>query len=254
MYNAHMDEQRETQLLWIGFGGLAPLFVAMVLVGVRGAMQNTNVALILVIIVVVAAVGGGRGAGTFAAAVAALSFDFFHTRPYLQLDMASRGDVETTVSLLIVGLIVAAVAATQFRTRSSGEIRRIYRVAELAARGEEASDVIMAAQAELSGLLHLRDCRFEAPPFAGSLDRLERNGATTERRHLFRKSGIELPENGVELPVLGRGHVVGRFILTPLPGIGVSLEERVVAVAVSDLVGALLADARPMNGSRRPSG
>ena len=241
-----MDDQRETELLWLGIGGLAPLVVAMALVSLRGSMLNTNVALILVTIVVMAAVGGGRPAGALAAVVAALSFDFFHTRPYVQLQIASGDDVETTLLLLAVGLTVGHVAAARRRARHSAdssrsEIRRIHRVAELAARGDDTADVILAAQAELTALLHLRGCRFEASPFVGSLDRLERSGALASGRYRARREGFELPAGGVELAVLGRGHLLGRFVLSPTPGTGVSLEQRVVAVAVADQVGAALA-------------
>lgn len=241
-----MDETREAELLWAGLGGLAPIAAAAALVPLRDVMLSTNVALVLVVVVVVAAVAGGRWAGAAAAVTAALSFDFFHTLPYLRLRIASGDDVETTVLLLVVGLVVGHVAARGRRARSSadashGEVRRIYRMAEGVARGDEVSDVIMAAQAELTELLHLRGCRFEAPPFASNLEPLERSGVVSWGEYRLQRGGFELPGGGVELPVLGRGQQLGRFVLDPTPGIGVSLEQRVVAVAVADQVGAVLA-------------
>ena len=150
-----MEEDRDAQLMWIGLGGLAPIGAAMALVSLRNVMLNTNVALVLVTVVVVAASFGGRLAGAAAAVSAALSFDFFFTLPYLQLRIASADDVETTVLLLVVGLLVGTVGAKERRARSSadasrGEIRRIFRIAELAAHGDDASDVILVAQAELT--------------------------------------------------------------------------------------------------------
>ncbi len=227
-------------------GGIAPIFVAGLLVGVRDVVQNANVALVLVVVVVVAAAIGGRGAGVCAAVVSALSFDFFHTTPYLRLTIDTADDVETTVLLLVVGLLVGHVAAGSWRARasaeaSSSEIWRIHRVAERAARGEEAADVILAAQDELAELLALRSCRFEAQPFLPVLPRLERSGHVDTRVFRLRDGGFELPAEGVELPVYGRGQQLGRFVLEPTPGVGVSLEQRVVAVAVADQVGAALA-------------
>jgi hypothetical protein len=241
-----MDENREAELFWIGVGGLAPVAAAASLVPLRPTMLSTNVALVLVTVVVAAAAAGGRQAGAIAAVAAALSFDFFYTQPYLRLRIASRDDVETTVLLLLVGLLVGHVAARGRRARSSadashGEVRRIYRVAELVARGDDVSDVIMAAQAELTELLHLRSCRFEAPPFESGFERLERSGVVSWRQYRLQRGGFELPPNGVELEVLGRGQQLGRFVLDPTPGAGVSLEQRVVAVAVADQVGAVLA-------------
>jgi len=231
---------------WVGLGGLAPLAAAVALVPLRDHMRNANVALVLVAVVVLAAVGGGRQAGVAAAIVSALSFDFFFTQPYQRLRVASSSDVESTILLLAVGLVVGTVSARGRKARTSaearrGEVKRIYRLAELAAKGEEPSDVIMAAQAELTSLLHLRDCRFEAPPFKTALEKLERSGVVSWHDYRFRDGGFELPPDGVELPVLGRGQVLGRFVLDPTPGTGVSLEQRVVAVALADQVGGVLA-------------
>ena len=74
-------------------------------------MLNANVALVLVLVVVLAAVGGGRTAGAVAAVSAALSFNFFHTVPYLTLEIDSADDVETTLLLLAVGLAVGQLAS-----------------------------------------------------------------------------------------------------------------------------------------------
>jgi hypothetical protein len=226
--------------------GLAPIAVAGLLVSVRDRVQNANVALVLVIVVVAAAALGERSAGVLAAVVSALSFDFFHTRPYLRLTIDTADDVETTLLLLAVGLLVGHIAAGARRARasaeaSSGEVWRIHRVAERAARGEEAVEVIRAAQDELTDLLALRSCRFEAQPFSPGLPRLERGGHLDVHVWRFHDGGFELPTEGVELPVYGRGQQLGRFVLEPTATSVVSLERRVVAVAIADQVGAALA-------------
>jgi hypothetical protein len=241
-----MADDRTERIVGIAVGGLVPLIIAMAFVPLRDSIDSANMALLLVAAIVVTAVVGGREAGAAGAVVSTLSFDFFYTRPYGHLRIASRNDVETTLLLLLVGLIVGHVAARGRRARSSasareGEIKRIQRVANLAARGEEAADVIMATQAELISLLELQDCRFEAPPFSSALQRLERSGALTGHEFHLQDGGFELPAGGAELQVLGRGQVLGRFVLDPTRGVGVSLEQRVVAVALADQVGAVLA-------------
>ena len=194
-YNRSMD--RETQLFAGAMGGLAPIVVAGALVGVRGEILASTVALLLMVVVVAVAAVGGRGAGAIAALTAALSFDFFHTRPYLSLSIVSRDDVETAALLLVAGLIVGTLAGRSGRARQSAaasksEIRRIHRLAELVASGESPIDVISACQAELTALLELRACHFEAPPFDLSLPRLERSGgisgasARDAGRHRYR--------------------------------------------------------------------
>jgi hypothetical protein len=101
--------------------------------------------------------------------------------------------------------------------------------------------VLFAAQTELRDLLHLRACRFEAPPALVPLATIERNGTVTgtSLRH-YAQGQLELPREGVELPVLARGQQVGRFVLEPNEGVGASLEQRMVAVAIADQVGAAL--------------
>ena len=216
------------------------------LVGVRGQIQNANVALILVVVVVGAAAIGGRAAGGASAAIAALTFDFFHTQPYLRLTIETADDVETTLLLLIVGLSVGHLTAGAMRARASAtersrEIRRIHRVAERAAQGEDWAQVLQVAQDELIALLTLRSCRFEAQALLSDLPRLERGGELDHRVWRYRDGEFELPPQGVDLPVYGRGQQLGRFVLEPTAGVGVSLEQRVVAVAIADQVGAALA-------------
>ena len=98
-------------MLWVALGGAAPIVVAAALVALRDHLLNANVALVLVLVVVLAAVGGGRSAGAVAAVSAALSFNFFHTVPYLTLEIDSADDVETTLLLLAVGLAVGQLAS-----------------------------------------------------------------------------------------------------------------------------------------------
>jgi hypothetical protein len=100
------------------------------------------------------------------------------------------------------------------------------------------------AQAELRELLTLETCRFEALPAADgrARPRIGRSGAIeglVERRYgrlADGAGGFELPPEGAEIPVLVRGQHVGRFVLEPTPGVAVSLEQRLVAVAIADQV------------------
>lgn len=227
----------------LALAGLLPVAVAAVLVGVRGTLQNANVALVLVVVIVFCAAVGGRGAGAVSACVSALSFIFFHTQPYLRLTIDSANDVETTVLLLIVGLAVGhlAAGARDARSFASREIRRLHRMAQHLSRGEDPGLVILAAEAELRSLLSLEGCRFESPPGPAPYPRLAPNGRIDTTRHRFTRHGFELPAGGVELPVLARGRQVGRFVLQPAAGVGITVEQRVLAVTIADQVGAAMA-------------
>lgn len=244
-------DERDRWMAGIILGAVLPLLVASALVSVRTVLQNANVALILVVVVVFIAAVGGRAAGALAAVSSALSFNFFHTKPYLRLTIDSADDVETTVLLLAVGLLVGHLAAgrRQARRFARNEIRRIHRMGGFTAQGEETPVVILAAEAELVDLLTLTSCRFEAPPSALAFPRIERTGTIDMGTYRFRPEGFELPTEGVELPVFGRGSLLGRFVLDPTPGVGISLERRVLAVAIADQVGAALAaGSAPGNG------
>jgi hypothetical protein len=58
---------------------------------------------------------------------------------------------------------------------------------------------------------------------------------------------LGLPGPEIALLVQIQGRTLGRFVLIPTPGIPVSLERRVVAVAIADQVGPSL---RPLLGAR----
>ena len=229
-----------------------PIAVAALLVPLRDELVSTNLALILVLAVVAAAVVGGRGPGAVAAIVATISYDFFLTRPYLSFQIDSTDDIETTVLLLVIGLIVGQLALVARKGRSaaargSAELARLHRIADRVASGAPVDEVTADVSDELTRMLGLRECRFEAPPFPEApfgieLPRVERNGAITgvlEHRYVDR--GFALPEEGAVLPVLGRGTEVGRFVLEPGREQGVSVEELVVAVALADQLGAAIA-------------
>jgi len=235
----------------IALGGLAPIMVAAALVAVRGHIANTNVALILAVVVAAAGAVGGRAAGMIAGLTAAASFDFFHTRPYLSLLIHDGDDVEMTILLLVLGLVAgqmawkAGVAARQ-RDGGRGGLDQIRRLADQVAQGRQSADVIATARAQLIELFQLVDCQFEAAPFHHRLDlpQLERTGVVAHRRYRMQPGGeleVELPAEGIGLPVLSRGQIVGRFILDFGPGAGATLEQRIVAIALADQVGASLA-------------
>src|SRR5262245_56554050 len=146
-----MEDDRLSRLLGMAIGIIGPVLVAAALLGVRDEINNANVALVLVLVVVLAAVTGGWQAGAVAAVSSAISFDFFHTRPYLSLTIDSQDDAETAMLLLLVGISVGLLAgrariALARARRGSSEIHRIHRVAELAAHGASSEEVLLAAQ------------------------------------------------------------------------------------------------------------
>jgi hypothetical protein len=242
---AHEDDR--PALIAYALGGLLPIAIAAAMVGVRGEMDTTNVALILVLVVVGTAAFSGRGPAALSAIVTAISYEFFFTKPFESLRISSADDVETTLILLAIGLAVGQLAVHARRTRSDArrgqdEITSMRRMAELVAAGASSQDLIDTAVAELTRLLALLGCRFEATATGPALPLLERSGRIeTPYRRVGPDGELALPPLGVRLPVVGDGHQVGSIVLDPDPDIGVTLEARVVAVALADQLGAALA-------------
>jgi hypothetical protein len=231
----------------IGIGGAGAVLVAAGLVSVRDSFAAVNVVLILVLLVLLGATIGGRIAGIVSALAAALSFDFFFTQPYNSLKINNAADIETTILLLVVGLIIGEIAVRADRIRfavagNRRDLSRLHRVARLAADGENVDDMISAVSAELTATLGLHDCIYERPPFHGDYPTLKPTGALTGHGlRYFTHDGYELPREGVELPLVVHDQTVGRFVLLPTAGRGVSLDRRMIAATLADQLSVVLA-------------
>ena len=219
-----------------------PLAVAAVLVPFRSSLANTASALILVAVVVAVAALGNRFCGFVATVSATVWFDFFLTRPYEKLAITHRPDIETAVSLFVVGIIVTELAARNRHHHATAAeeadfVGRIYDVSELATSGAVVREVIDRVQHELIALLHLRACRYEAGSSDRPMMRLEHDGRVFLGGRVWGVHRMGLPGPEIELVVQSQGRRTGRFVMTPTPGYEVSLERRVVAVAIADQVG-----------------
>lgn len=240
-----MDERPST--IAYALGGLLPIAIAAAMVGIRGEIATTNVALVLVLVVVGTAAFGGRGPAALSAIIAALSYEFFFTRPFNSLRIDSADDVETTLILLAIGLAVGqlAVHARHTRreaTRGQDELTSMRRMAERVAAGASEQELIDLAVAELTEMMSLVGCRFEVEATGPVLPVLERSGRIeSPYRRVGADGELALPPLGVRLPVVGAGRQVGSIVLDPDPSVGVTLEARLVAVALADQLGSALA-------------
>jgi hypothetical protein len=236
-------------------GLLAPPAVAVVLLPLRGHISNTDLALLLVLTVVAVAANGFRFAGWLAALSAPVWFDFFWTRPYQQLAIAARADIETFVLLLAVGVVVTEIAVwgrgQHARAgREAGFRAGILAAAEAVAAGDSPSALIDRICAELMPLLGLESARFH---YGTGRDhpRLEHDGSVTWRGRPVdvERDGLPRPPNRpLELLVEGGGAYRGRFLLTPRPEARPTRTERLVAVALADQAGAGLAGYQAAHG------
>ncbi|MFE8949793.1 DUF4118 domain-containing protein [Streptomyces sp. NPDC007856] len=234
-------------------GLAAPFLVALALVPLRSGLTHTNAALVLVVVVVAVAALGSRTAGAVAALSAAAWFDFFLTRPYETFDITASADIETAVLLLVVGVIVAQLAARARRLEvmavtDADHLARIHRTADLVQSANSADIVVDHVRGELTGLLGLRACRFEYGTLLGRPPRLEKDGSVTVGRRTWNPDTDGWPEGEIELRAYGNGHYLGRFMITPGPGPVPPLQARLVAVTLADQTGAALDTAGPVRG------
>ena len=144
---------------------VAPIATALALTPWRDRLDTADNALFLVVVIVAVASTGRRLAALIAALTAALSFDFFLTRPYYSLRITRHQDLITELLLLVVGIAVGELAARgrshqREATQSKETVTLLHSVTELVAAGQDPREVISAALANLQQLLALEDCYF----------------------------------------------------------------------------------------------
>jgi K+-sensing histidine kinase KdpD len=232
-----------------GFAALA-IGAAAVMVPLRTTLGQTNIAILLVIVVVVAASVGGRVAGAVVAVTASISFNFFHTRPYLTIRIDDAKDMLTAALILVVGIVVGELGiarARQSATRRSHlrSIRSLEDVGALVSSGASAEQVWPEVQRALVSTLGVRRARFDAEVHH-PLPIIERDGTVDVKRRRYVGDGFALPDTGAALNVAADGVFLGQIVLFPDEEVGVTREQRRAAVALADQFGiALRAEPQP---------
>jgi K+-sensing histidine kinase KdpD len=226
---------------------VAPLALAVILVPFRASVPNTEAALALLLVVVAVAANGYRLAGVLAAVSAAVWFDFFLTRPYERFTITRRADIETTVLLLVIGVAVTELAVWGRRqhaaaSRRAGYLDGIHAAAQAVAAGGSPSALAEQVAGQLIKVLSLRSCRFQyGVAGLGQPARMQHDGSVTVAHRTWDVAAEGFPAGDTELLVESGGVFQGRFLMTPLPGARPTLEQRLLAVAFADQVGAALA-------------
>ena len=235
-------------------GLAAPLALPALLVPFRGSFPNTDAALALILVVVAVAANGYRLAGILAAVSAAVWFDFFLTRPYEELTINRRADIETTVLLLVIGVAVTEIAVWGRRqhaaaSRRAGYLDGINAAAQAAAAGDSPSELIDQVSASLTELLSLHSCVFQyGKAGLGNPARLMPTGQVVLGQRTVDVEADGLPDQtDTELLIEGGGVFQGRFLMRANSGARPTLEQRLVAIAFAEQVGASLAGSHPID-------
>ena len=85
----------------------------------EGDLPATDAALAMLAMVAAVAANGHRLAGILAAPSAGVWSDFFLTQPYERFTITRRGDIETTVLLLVIGVAVTEIAVRGRRQQAT---------------------------------------------------------------------------------------------------------------------------------------
>jgi K+-sensing histidine kinase KdpD len=237
---------RNRQRMMFAVAVAAPLVVAAILVPFRGTFANAAAGLILVVVIVAVAVGGNRFSGFLASVSAALWFDFFLTKPYDRIVISQRGDIETAVSLLVVGLLVSELAArsrhfSRVSSEESNYVAVLRDLMEYAKSGAPSALVIERALDPLREILDLRACHFDYRPSDPPMAQIQANGDIVHVGMLWPTEELGIPGPEAEIVTEWRGRSFGRFVVTPTPGQPIGLKPRVVAALLASVVGASLA-------------
>jgi hypothetical protein len=232
----------------------APLVLTVILVPFRHSFPNTDAALALILVVVAVAANGYRLAGYLAALSAAVWFDFFLTRPYEHFSITRRADIETTVLLLVIGAAVTELAVWGRRqhaaaSRRAGYLDGINAAARAVAAGDSPSELIDQVSARLTDLLSLRTCKFEyGKAGLGKPARLRNDGQVVTEHRTWDVPVEGLPsDTDIELLVENAGMLQGRFLMRAKPDAHPTLEQRLVAIAFAEQVGAALVGSHPID-------
>ena len=126
---------RERRALVLSLSLAIPVVVCALSASMRDRMSTTSAALVLVLCVVVAGTSGQRIAALLAAVSSGISFDYFLTRPYYSLVISDPDDVEVTVLLIFIGVIVTEATMWGLRQESRAARRSGYLDGALRAAG-----------------------------------------------------------------------------------------------------------------------
>lgn len=227
---------------------VGPLIVCAAVAPFRHSFDNANAALLLVLLIVGVASFGVRPAGVVAAVSSAVWFDFFLTVPYNRLTIENSDDIETTILLVVIGAAVTEIAIWGRRqqaraSRQGGYLAGVMTTSQAIATGGSTDEVIDQVRTELTAVLRIDGCRFLAGGKRDHAPQLNPDGAVTRQGRAIKVERDGLPTDAeIELIVHHAGVVRGRFLLTAASRIvRPDLEQRLVAVALADQVGAALA-------------
>lgn len=237
----HLERHRSGWTVLVA--AFAPLPVVLILIPLRGVVDNTATALLLLLVVVAASGTNARGAGIAAVVSSGFWFDVFATTPHGRLRIDNRSDLVTTVLLVLVGAAVAAVAEVVKRRRAraelqAGYLRGVVRAMQIAALGPTSDQELTAyVSHQIRLVLGVTRCYYVAGPVRDSRTPLLGHGGMVIRDGCVLDVDVHgLPTDfETALIVTRHGAQVGSFrVLSAAEVVRPSREQRQVARLLAD--------------------
>jgi K+-sensing histidine kinase KdpD len=206
---------------------------------IRDQVGASNVGIALAIVVALAALTG-RGAGLTTAVTAALTFNFFHTKPYHSLRIHKPHDVAIVALLAVLGLVISDITA--WRRRREAIAYRHDRAAEapstigaLVAETHSVAQVWPAVVNAILDQLSQADCHVEITQ-PTNVPLISRNAP----RRSDGDDDLVLPAKGAAIAVQDGQTVVGYLVVVPKAGnTSLSIERRTIIAFADHLAIAL---------------
>lgn len=236
---------------WIRVGAVVLPFLTCALLSlVRDEVTAASSVLALVVWVVATAATGDRIASVLAALSGAAWFDFFLTQPYLTFTVDASDDVETTVLLVLIGLVVSETALWGHRqqaaaARRSGYLDGVVVTARSVAEGDVSTEALVELVAQhITEVLDGDTTRYTPGPVHDArVWILDHDGALTRGGRTSDVDRVGLPtDEYVAVPVQLGHKEVGHFLVTATSHVAYpTREQRRVAALLADQVAAVAA-------------
>jgi K+-sensing histidine kinase KdpD len=236
--------REERDIVYAGLGPLAALILGMALVPFREVTSASNLTFVFLALIIVVAEWGGRAAALVTAVVAALSLNFFLTKPYLRLTIHGRDDIIAFVGLAACGLLAAALGSSRSRRARELESTRGHLELLHASLGQlEAAGPVEPSLGRMLNALR------KTLPVAAAVVRDEHNHVLAASDQAAGRpvphgalTAADLPADGARLPLVAANRQVGWLDVWG-DGSGAEADSRNVLADVGRLIAVRIAAA-----------
>jgi hypothetical protein len=217
-----MASENGDRLFYLAGGPLVALLLGVLLIPLRELTPASNLTFAFVALTILVAELGGTGPAVATALSSSFGLDFFLTRPYLRLAIEDKHDVVAFVGLTACGLVAAAAASRREKNEAALRVARaqqrlVRHALEQLERGIPAELGLSRVLDASRGVLPLAEALVQDTRgnILAATARARGRGAPARRLDTGWEPATPdrgaLPTEGVHLPLVARGRLVGRL-------------------------------------------